>query len=87
MTATELFGNFSVASDNSMLRVLPSNLLREEALTFYSVTDMTAKTVCVTFLSPHQGWMIFKWNPENKQKQKAPPTPFHPQKSFSPDSQ
>ena len=49
MTATELFGNFSVASDNSMLRVLPSNLLREEALTFHSVTDMTAKTVCVTF--------------------------------------
>ena len=32
-----------------MLRVLPSNLLRAEALTFHSVTDMTAKTVCDTF--------------------------------------
>ena len=72
-----------------MLRVLPSNLLRQEALTFHSVTDMTAKTVCDTFyhltrdecsLSEMPQWTPKQ--PENKHKI-TPPSPLNITKSHS----
>ena len=93
MTATELFGNFSVDCDNSMLRVLPSNLLRQEALTFHSVTDMTAKTVCDTFYHLTRDECSLSEMPQltpnnPKINTKLPISPLeHHQKSFSPDWQ
>ena len=58
-----------------MLQVLPSNLLRAEALTFHSVTDMTAKTVCDTFYHrTRDEWYLSGILNNNKNENPPPPS-------------